>query len=351
MSATLELDTFFDEAVESCVAAAAGATATHDYALAGRPFRVHYANPGLARGFHPPLAHLASSDADGAAPFTVHVWGGEPANPHLPPPPWESLPYYERGGVRGYHGERHALTYDRRPGVFSAVDHAAPDRHLLDGGRRITALPGMGGALPPPAAGLASPGRTVRGARLSGRLPQGGVLLAGRTGSGKSTTAVLCLGSTLEFAGDDFMLVQPGASPRLHSLYSSAKLNQEVLDWRCDLRPAVVNADRLDTQKAVVHVAVTWPERVSTGFPLRAILLPRPTSETETIARPVTSHVAFRAMLPDTLFTVHGPPALVTRGLSELVRGVPCYELALGTDVAGVPAAIEELLGEHRGDE
>ena len=155
---------------------------------------------------------------------------------------------------------------------------------------------------------------------------------------------MLCIGSSLDFAGDDFMLVQPGPQPYVHSLYSSAKLNRSVLDWRPELRAAVVNADRLDVEKAVVHAAISWPQHVTTGFALRAIALPHPTTEAATVARQVSAEVAFKRLLPDTLFTAHGPVQQVTRGLAELVRAVPCFELALGTDVAGVPRAIEELL-------
>jgi hypothetical protein len=118
------------------------------------------------------------------------------------------------------------------------------------------------------------------------------------------------------------------------------------LDWRPDLRAAVVNADRLDSEKAVIHAAISWPQHVTTGFPLRAIALAHPTSQAATIAREVTSEEAFKRLLPDTLFTTHGPVRQVTRGLSDLVRSVPCFDLALGTDVAGVPDAIEGLLHE-----
>jgi hypothetical protein len=313
---------------------------------------VRYVNAAIADGFHPALAHLARASGAGREidghPFTVHVWGGEVTGDQLPRPPWEAVPYFERGGVRGHHGERHVLAYDRRPGVFSGVDQrrqlgifwasdtrrlpyqewAAPFRRVLPGWRQAD-------------------GQFVVHASAVG-LPDGGVLLAGSTGSGKSTTSVLCIGSSLGFAGDDFMLVEPMPQPYVHSLYSSAKLNQHVLDWRPDLRAAVVNADRLGTEKAVVHAAVSWPQHVTTGFPLRAIALPRPTSAATTTARPVTSAVAFKALLADTLFTAHGPVRQVTRGLADLVRAVPCFELALGTDVEGVPRAIENLLYECR---
>jgi hypothetical protein len=53
--------------------------------------------------------------------------------------------------------------------------------------------------------------------------PDGGVLLAGRGGSGKSTTALACIGSGLGYAADDYCLVSPGGERRVHSLYGTGK--------------------------------------------------------------------------------------------------------------------------------
>jgi hypothetical protein len=354
VSERTELDAFFGQAVDAYHSAVAqspdgSSEVSRDYLVAGRRMRVRYANAVFADGFHPALAHLAVASPPGEPvpdPFTVYVWDGERSGGQLPRPPWESVAYYERGGARGYHDDRHMLMFDRRPGVFSGVDQqrqvgifwaidvdrlpyqewAAPFRRVLPGWRHADGL-------------------FVVHASAVGRA-DGGVLLAGTTGSGKSTTSVLCIGSSLQFAGDDFTLVQTEPQPYAHSLYSSAKLNRDVLQWRPELRAAVVNADRLDREKAVVHAAISWPQHVATGFPLRAIAFPHPTSESATVSRQVSSAVAFKTLLPDTLFTAHGPVRQVTRALADLVRAVPCFELALGTDVAGVPRAIDALLRE-----
>ena len=84
------------------------------------------------------------------------------------------------------------------------------------------------------------------------------------------------------------------------------------------------------------------------GFPLRAILLPHPTTNTVTTARPVPPEAAYKALLPDTLFIALGRPQLITRALNQVVRSLPCFELALGTDVAGVPPAIADVLASVR---
>ena len=51
----------------------------------------------------------------------------------------------------------------------------------------------------------------------------GVVLLVGNGGSGKSTTSVVCSRAGLGFLADDFCLLEPGAPPRVHSIYRSAE--------------------------------------------------------------------------------------------------------------------------------
>jgi hypothetical protein len=339
---------YFDRALEAFAQAAASGAVVRHYALVGHAFSVHYATSALAADLDPALAHLAAPAAPGA--LTIYAWHGEAAEATPPPAPWEAVPYYERGNVRGYHGPRYALDYDRRPAAFSAVDH---DRQIgLYWSRDADGPPFYERAAPFRrllSAWIDPHGLFVAHAAAVG-FARGGALLPGRSGSGKSTTAALCLGSALGYAGDDFSLVQPPegrAAPHVYSLYNSVKLNREVLDWLPDLIPSVTNPDQLAIEKALAYVTPTWPARVSNGFPLRAILLPRPTSQAATVAHPVAPEAAYKALLPDTLFRVLGPARLITRGLYELVHSVPCYQLDLGTHLPGVPAAIAEVLSAY----
>ena len=56
-----------------------------------------------------------------------------------------------------------------------------------------------------------------------------GVLLAGRGGSGKSTTAICCVDAGMEYVGDDYVLLTRTPTPTAHSLYNSAKIHTAFL--------------------------------------------------------------------------------------------------------------------------
>jgi len=333
------IDPFFDEGLATFERAAAGDRKTQTHGVAGQPVRIHYANSALAGSLGPALPPLSAAQNPR---LSIYAWGGELPGGLLTPPDWEAVGYFERGNVRGHHSPRYTLAYDRKPEIFSAFDaerqlglywardsrvphyyeQAAPMRRLLQGWLQRRDL------------------LALHAAGVSG--PAGGALLAGRTGAGKSTTALACVRAGLSYAGDDYVLVAPGAAPRLYGLYRTAKLNPAVLAGMPELAAQVSNSGQLPLEKALIY----WsgPGLGEDGAPLRAIFLPRPTAQSETQARPVPGEAAFRAMLPDTLFSLLGEAAQVTGALRQVVHAVPCFDLALGTDLAGVAAVITQVL-------
>jgi hypothetical protein len=175
--------------------------------------------------------------------------------------------------------------------------------------------------------------------------PAGGVVLVGKSGSGKSTTALSTLDSDLVYAGDDYVGVSLGQQPEVHSFYSSGKLMQNHVDRLPFLLGGLANADKLPVEKAVVYVNERWPARMSAGFPLRAVLVPRVTPGlVEARIFEASRADAFRALAPSTVFQMH------TQGQDSLVRArrllemIPSYVLELGSDMASIPRAIGDLV-------
>lgn len=173
----------------------------------------------------------------------------------------------------------------------------------------------------------------------------GGVLIVGKSGSGKSTSCLSCLDSPLLYGGDDYVLADlTGPEPWVRSLYGTAKVepdNVHRLPW---LAPWITNSDALAEQKAVVYVNEQAPERMSKGFPLRAILLPRVTGLTDTRLRPARAFEAMQAIAPTTIFhLIDDAPAAMAK-ISRLTRAVPAYWLEAGTDLQQIPQVIGGLL-------
>jgi hypothetical protein len=178
----------------------------------------------------------------------------------------------------------------------------------------------------------------------------GGVLVVGNPGSGKSTTTLACLGSDLLFAGDDYVAVEVEPSPWIHSLYSSGKVEPDHVRRLPQVRAALGEA-AVDQDKAVVYVHEHYPEATAAGFPLRAILLPRVTTRERPKIFEASAAAALRALAPSTIVQLHtaGRDALMT--MSLLVRRVPSYVFELGRDIEAIPDTIAEFLRDlPRGD-
>ncbi len=173
----------------------------------------------------------------------------------------------------------------------------------------------------------------------------GGVLLTAKGGSGKSTSALACLNSDLTYASDDYCLVATDPVPYVYSLYNTAKLKgAKDLERFPELAPLVSNGDRLDEEKALIFLKEHFPEKIVTGFPLKAILIPKITGELDTRISKATPMLALKSLAPSTLFQLSGTGQSTLEMMSSLVKQIPCYTLELGTDITQIPQVILEFL-------
>ena len=174
------------------------------------------------------------------------------------------------------------------------------------------------------------------------------MLFAGKSGSGKSTSALACLDDgPLLYAGDDYSLVSVTGEPYVHSLYSSAKLKGAPdFERFAHLLPFVANRDHIAQQKALVFLNDAFRAKVTTGFPLRAILVPRISGKPETTIEPSSAIAALKALAPSTLLQLPGDGSATMARLSALVRRVPAYTLNAGTRMSGIARSVEALLRE-----
>jgi hypothetical protein len=180
--------------------------------------------------------------------------------------------------------------------------------------------------------------------------PEGGVLLVGKGGSGKSTSALACLDSELFYAGDDYCAIANNPVPYIHSLYHTAKLKSRV-DFQKrfpQLLSKVSNLDRLETEKAILFLNEDYPKKIISGFPLRSILMPRVTGCDRTQLHRASAMQMLRAIAPSTLIQLAGTSQSSLTFLADLVKQVPCYILEVGKNIETIPNVILELLANEQ---
>ncbi|MGE5042398.1 MAG: hypothetical protein ACM3IJ_05890 [Candidatus Levyibacteriota bacterium] len=177
-------------------------------------------------------------------------------------------------------------------------------------------------------------------------IPSGGILLAGKGGSGKSTSVLSCLNSPLLYAADNCTLITEGLNTTVFSLYSSARIHGESL-WRVpEVTSSVVNAHNLEHEKALIFLNRMNPGKLILQFPLRAIFLPHITGKLDTSLSPATPRDAINALLLSTVALLPQTDPHTVQKLIAIIQNVPAYHLNLGTRMEQIPRVIAQFLGK-----
>jgi hypothetical protein len=338
------IEAFFAE-LERASSAAEGAcgTVSRSVRIAEQVVELRFAGPALVEPLGAAFAHLGCT-AEAPADLTVCLFDSASTATPPPPRPWTNEQVREGGLVEDFSDARFHTVYQVAARLLTVLDR---DRR-----RALCWTPGAGD-LPMPE--RAAPLRRLlqawagdRGTLLVhggavGR-SDGGVLVVGQGGAGKSTTALACLGSPLQYAADDYCLLDPGPEPWVHSLYCTGKTDASGLARLPFLAPMVSNRDRGVDEKALCSLHEHVPGALTAGFPLRAVLVPRLTRQPTTAVAPSSPGAMLRALSPTTVLLSPQTAARVLPVLADLARRVPVYELAVGEDPATIPAAIVRLL-------
>jgi hypothetical protein len=171
----------------------------------------------------------------------------------------------------------------------------------------------------------------------------GGALLVGRGGSGKSTTSVLCLLDGMSYAADDYVMLANTEEPYAASLYCTAKLDPVHAARLTELAPALRRGSP-DDEKALAFMYGFRPERVATGFPIRAVLAPKVVGGPRTRLHPIRPAEALAALAPSTLLQLPIPDPTAFGAMAEVVRRVPSFRLELGSDLSTIAPAVREAM-------
>ena len=97
-------------------------------------------------------------------------------------------------------------------------------------------------------------------------------------------------------------------------------------------------------EKALLFAAQIFPERISRGFPVRAIVLPRVKGNGRTELKETSPAFGLRSLAPSTIFQLPGAGREAFEAIARFVKTVPNYIMEIGPDGPGVPAVIREFL-------
>lgn len=177
----------------------------------------------------------------------------------------------------------------------------------------------------------------------------GGLLLIGNSGAGKSTTSLSCLlHPGLKFLSDDKCLVRLQPQPEVLALFSSGKLKADMLERLPELRGALAGWDPfIKDGKGLAFLYPAYAERLVGHFPLLALVLPNVALQQHASYTRVSAGAAFRTLGPSTVIWLPGAEADNYRFSAALTRSVPSYRLDLALDPQANVQGLISLLAER----
>jgi hypothetical protein len=332
---------FFEDvlALASAAEAAAGAI-RHDLLIAGQRIRLVFAGPALVPLMLPALSHLLVQE-DGPPDLVLHVWDSDSTGVEICPPPVARHCFSERGDIWTFHSRRlpsafhwsefslNLMDLKRAIGIFWVRTgqglpywtQASPFRTLLHWW-------------------MASKGHQLVHAAAVG-LSDAGVLITGRGGVGKSSTALACLDAGLAYAGDDYVLLtMTGGQLVAHSLYRTAKVNPADMDRFARFAPRILgeNATAGDA-KAVMFL----DQGLILQLPIVAAVTPRFGDGGETGTEPIAPALLVGAATYTTLAQLPHAGQSTFDAIAHALSLVPGHRLVLGRDRGRVAEGVVAL--------
>jgi hypothetical protein len=323
-------------------AMASGETIRRDLMVAGQHIRLHYAGAALDRLLTPAFACVVASD-DGREPdLTVFLWDSTTSGIDMAPPPVPQHCFSDRGDLWTFGSERWRSAFH-----FSEYSLA-----LLDMARGVgvfwvrdsAALPYWAKAAP--LRTILSWWLTPRGAQLvhgaAVGTDDGGVLIVGRGGVGKSTTALACVGAGMRYCGDDYVVLTGGSQPAAHALYRTAKLFPEVASHFPKLGGELTPG----AEKMVLRVGDESPEELASTVSLRVVVTLRFGAGAATSVEPALPASVLGSAIYTTMTQLPHAGKRTVDLIEDVLSRLPCVTLVLGSAVSEVPIAVAALIAD-----
>jgi hypothetical protein len=170
---------------------------------------------------------------------------------------------------------------------------------------------------------------------------QGGVLIGGTPGAGKSSTALACIGDKLQLVGDDMVLIGPDGVA--HSLHATLRLRPDMID-RFGPSPWFGNSWSDWRNKPSQIVPDESLQHLTRSTRPKAIVLPRLELGAKAEFSRVSSARAMRVMTPVTVTNHYMDPARQLQKLSNVLQHLPCYEFSIVEDLRVIRESFETFL-------
>lgn len=313
------------------------------YYLAGFTVCLHFAGEVLVDFLTSALCHLEVEPSPHCG-LTICIWDAISTNT----PPfailWPQNSYTVHGNVVGYNSDRIHTVFDPNMNILQSFDH---ERNLaLYWIKDRQKCPWWIGASPLLFIvhwWMKTRKLQVTHAGAVGYL-EGGVLFAGKSGAGKSTTSLSCMKAGMKYVSEDYCILSDLPQIKAFSLYNSAKVTETTLGLFPELGKHIKNPERLKGDKACLFYYKFQPQSVLVSFPLKALITLKIFDSNDSRLELIDPKEAVASLSGTTLWQLANTGPSVFNHLKRVAEALPCYRLYLGRDLDQPPKLIEKLL-------
>jgi len=314
------------------------------FVIAGTTVCIEFAGNALIRTLTQALIHLQIPEIDDPD-FTILAWDSESTGVDMIPPPCDKSHFTDRGDIWGFNSKRIKTAFHWSEFSVNVADL-----------NKNTAVYWVKSPHHFPYWVQSSPFRTIfhwwmeqNSAQLLHAAAVGidgkAILLTGKGGAGKSTTALSCLNSGMEYYADDYLIVKiDKGRPVVYSLYSTGKLNRDA-EIIFPLFEKYASEHIEDEQeKDVFYFYPGLGRQVKTTAPLLAILEPKIKRKKNSHFSSISHWQMHRALSFTTMSQLPGVGARTHDFIHNLSKSVPCYAFHPGTDMEEVPETLKKFI-------
>ncbi len=172
----------------------------------------------------------------------------------------------------------------------------------------------------------------------------GALLITGKGGIGKSTTALACLTAGMQFVGDDYVMVTADPLPTVHALYCTAKITPAQVGRFPELADLVTNTGAPTDEKAVLQLVPRFGDQLPASLPIVAVATPSFGDAPETRVVGESANALRRAAEFTTISQLPHAGRHAHDFIGRLVTELPRLHLELGHDLRTIAPAIREIL-------
>ena len=314
-----------------------------DFMVAGFKVRICFAGNRMVDIMTPALNHLAASYSD-PPDLCLCVWDSESTGIAMVPHPVGIEDFTDRGDIWGFYSERFKTAFhwsdfsinvlDLQQGIgvywvescskFPYWVYSSPLRTLFHWWMESQGL------------------QLIHAAAVG--TENGAVLIPGKGGRGKSTTALACLSHGMYYLSDDYVIVRGGSSPMVYSLYNTAKINACDIERFPQLETLCINPEKLSHQKAVMYLYPHYKSIIRAELELKAIMLPLVMSSEDSFLDKVEFWTLQRAMGFTTMCQLPNVGRHTHQYLTGLIKQLPCFTLKAGSNLQKLPVLLTDYL-------